>query len=59
MFVRAVCCGDCDACTVVLCCMCVCCEGARVTVVLVCGPSEVWFAVSACMSGTRGSGVFV
>ena len=24
---------------------------------LVWGPGEVWFAVSACMSGTRGSGV--
>ena len=29
------------------------CEGARVTAVLVWGPGEV----SACMSGTRGSGV--
>ena len=25
------------------------------TAVLVRGPAEVWFAVSACMSGTRGS----
>ena len=27
------------------------------TAVLVWGPGEVWFAVGACMSGTRGSGV--
>ena len=30
------------------------CEGARV---LVWSPGEVWLRVSACMSGTRGSGV--
>ena len=25
-----------------MCCMCVCCEGARVTVMLVWRPGEVW-----------------
>ena len=36
--------------------MCVCCEGARVTAILVWGPGGV-VAVSTCMCGTRSSGV--
>ena len=35
--------------------MCVCCEGWEGDGTA--GLGEVWFAVSACMSGTRGSGV--
>ena len=47
------CCGDCDACAVV-CVACVC--AVRVTAMLMWGPGGV-VAVSACMCGTRGSGV--